>query len=119
MLERAQSSLHFLHGLEALVGVLTQATMDYVLQLRRRIGSDFRNWPGFIAQDRRKRRKSRIASKRPGPGHPLVQHHSKREDVGAGVYFLTLGLLRRHVTDSSDDGSFHGQRRFGDGASGV
>src|SRR6476646_9089685 len=113
MLERAQSSLHFLHRLEALVGMLTQATMDDMLQLRWRVGSDFRNWPSLIAEDCQERGKSRIARERPGPGHHLVQHHSKGEDVGAGVYFLTLGLLRRHVTDGSDDGSFHGQRRFG------
>ena len=55
VLQRAQRDLHFFHRLEALVGILSKAAVDHLLQLRGRIRRDLRNRPGFIAQDRRER----------------------------------------------------------------
>src|ERR1700686_781164 len=42
--------------------------------------------------------------------HHLIEHSAKRKNVRAGVGFLSLDLLRRHVLDGADNAARGGQR---------
>jgi len=39
----------------------------------------------------------------------LVEHGTEGKNVGAGVRFLSLDLLRRHVLDGANDAARRGQ----------
>ena len=46
------------------------------------------------------------------PGRHLVQHGPKGKQIAAGIQFLALGLLRRHVRDGPDGHAGAGQVRL-------
>ena len=66
---------------------------------------DSPDWCGLVTHHGRERREPRFALKRPPAAQRFIKNSAQGENVGAPVHFLALGLLRRHVTDSSNDGA--------------
>ena len=113
VLQFVQRDLQIITMLKAFVRILAQATVDDSLQFRgnlRGCGAD-RLW--LLAQDGGQRRHPGLALKCPLAGQHLVEHGPEREDVAADISGFSLGLLRAHVGDGADDGSFVGDGGYG------
>ena len=104
-------------ALPALVGVLGQAPCHEMVELRGAPRLERGRGRRLGREDRRDQ--VRLASiEGPLVRQHLVQHGPEGEDVAAGVGFLPLQLLRRHVGQGSQQGAFGGESIGGGRAGG-
>jgi hypothetical protein len=85
--------------LKALLGDLGHRSPDDLLEMRRDPGRGGRLHVHNVVRDGN----DAITGEGLPPGEHLIEHHSKREDIGALVNALTRDLFRRHVTWSPED----------------
>src|ERR1022692_4977543 len=83
------------------VAIFLQRLVDDLFQLWRGVRVYPHRWYRRSIQDRIKHRACRVAPERQGARTHLVQHRTKRKEIGAGVQFLSPDLLGRHVGDRS------------------
>src|SRR5580704_19344265 len=50
-----------------------------------------------------------VSAERQRTGGHLVEHHSERKKIGAGIEFLAANLLGRHISDRSKGGARTGE----------
>ena len=93
----------------AQVAVLFQRLINDLLQSGREIGIQAQGWNRRTVKDRFEDDRRGIATERQRAGRHFVQHRPKRKQVGAGIEFFALGLLRRHIRDRPDRGPWAGQ----------
>jgi hypothetical protein len=79
------------------IGILLEASRDEVCEGGRGVRAPRLEVGRWIAENRRQQRGRTCTFERPPPGRDLVQHHTKRENVGAVIDGLPFHLFRRHV----------------------
>ena len=75
----------------------------------REIGVDAHGGSRLAVQDGVEDDGGGVAAEGNDAGGHLVQHSAEGEQVAAGIEFLALGLLRRHVGDRADGRAGAGQ----------
>ena len=102
-LEPRELVAQILGRLVALLGVLLEAARDDPAEMAGQADSDGGHRGRRVLQDRRDHRDGRVAGERPLAGGHLVEDGAHREDVGARIDALALGLLGRHVGRGAED----------------
>ena len=97
-------------GLPAIIRILRQAGLHHTLKRRRGHRLEFVNLPRFTGENRRGHAGRTLPIEREVACDHLVEHATKRENVGACIGRLAFHLFRSHVPRRAEYDALAGKR---------
>src|SRR5438445_10294296 len=98
---------HLDGGCKAVVGMLSQAAVNYLGDRRGNLRASIFDWPGLAVEHARELRQLARRLEGMRTTRKFVHHNAEREHVGTSIGGLAVNLLRGHVRRRAEQDARH------------